>query len=89
MGSEKVETLRVLVNQKKTLEKFLSVCEGLHSVSFIMLIFYVMTYEHSDTPYVLAWTFLAFSGWLITRFLEKKILLVKKYIADELFEKEE
>ena len=89
MGSEKVESLRVLVNQKMKLEKYLSVCEGLHSLSFIMLIFYVVTYKHSDTPYVIAWSSLAFVGWATTHFLEKKILLVKKSIADELFEKEE
>lgn len=89
MGSEKVESLRVLVNQKMKLEKFLSVCEGLHSVSFIMLIFYVVTYKHSDTPYVIAWSFLAFVGWITTHLLEKKVLLIKKSISDELFEKEE
>ena len=89
MGSEKVESLRVLVNQKMKLEKYLGICEGLHSVGFIMLIFYVVTYKHSDTPYVIAWSFLALIGWITTHFLEKKILLVKKSIADELFEKEE
>ena len=89
MGSEKVESLRVLVNRKMKLEKSLSICEGIHSVSFIMLIFYVATYKHSDTPYVIAWSFLALAGWITTHILEKKILLVKKSIADELFEKEE
>ena len=89
MGSEKVESLRVLVNQKMKLEKYLGICEGLHSVSFIMLIFYVVTYKHSDTPSVIVWSFLALVGWITTHLLEKKILLVKKSIADELFEKEE
>lgn len=89
MGSEKVESLRVLVNQKMKLEKYLSICEGLHSVSFIMLVFYVVTYKHSDTPSVIVWSFLALAGWFTTHLLEKKILLVKKSIADELFEKEE
>ena len=89
MGAEKVESLKVLVNQKMKLEKFLAVCEGLHNVSFIMLIFYVITYKHSDTPYLIAWSFLALIGWIITHITEKKILLVKKSITDELFEKEE
>jgi len=88
MGSEKVESLRVLVNQKMKLEKFLSVCEGLHNVCFIMLIFYAITYKSSDTPYVIALSFLALTGWFFTHLLEKKILLVKKSITDKLFEKE-
>ena len=89
MGSEKVESLRVLVNQKMKLEKYLSICEGLHSVSFIMLIFYALTYKHSDTPHVIAWSFLAIAGWIATHLLGKRILLVKESIADELFDKEE
>ena len=89
MGTEKVESLRTLVNQKMKLERFLSVCEGLHNVSFIMLIFYAITYKSSDTPYLVTWSFLATIGWLITHIIGKKILLVKKMISEELFEQED
>ena len=88
MGTEKVESLRVLVNQKMKLERFLAVCEGIHNVSFIMLIFYVTTYKNGDSPYLIVWSFLAFMGWVVTHFIEKNIYLLKKSIADELFEKE-
>jgi len=89
MENEKVDSLRLLVNQKIKLKNFRSVCEGLHSVSFMMLILYVVTYKHNDTPYIIAWSFLAFMGWVVTHLIEKKIDLVKKSIADEIFEKEE
>ena len=89
MGTEKVESLRVLVNQKMKLERFLAVCEGLQNVSFIMLIFYAITYKRGDTPYLIVWSFLAFLGWVITHAIEKKILLIKKSISEELFESED
>lgn len=89
MGAKKVEYLRTLVNQKMRLEKCLSICEGLHNVSFIMLIFYVVTFKSSDAFNLIIWSFLAFVGWLITLFLEKRVLTIKKSITDELFEGEE
>tara|TARA_A100001388_G_C28617520_1_gene425923 strand:- start:165 stop:434 length:270 start_codon:yes stop_codon:yes gene_type:complete len=89
MGTEKVESLRVLVNQKMKLERFLAVCEGLQNVSFIMLIFYAVTYKRGDTPYLIVWSFLAFLGWVITHAIGKKILLIKKSISEELFESED
>ena len=89
MGTEKVESLRVLINQKMKLERFLAVCEGLQNVSFIMLIFYAVTYKRGDTPYLIVWSFLAFFGWVITHAIGKKILLIKKSISEELFESED
>ena len=53
-----------------------------------MLIFYAITYKSSDTPYVITWSFLATIGWLITRIIGKKILLVKRLISEEIFEQE-
>ena len=89
MGTEKVENLRVLVNQKMKLERFLAVCEGLQNVCFIMLIFYAITYKSGDTPYLIVWSFLAFLSWVITNAMEKKILLIKKSISVELFDSKE
>ena len=89
MSSEKVEVLRVLVNQKMKLEKFHAFYEGLQNVSFIMLIFYVFTYKSSNLPYLISWSFLAFISWVISHITEKKILLVKKSISEGLFERDD
>jgi hypothetical protein len=86
MGSKKVDDLRVLVNEKMRLDKYLSVCEGLHYVCFIMLIYYVVTFKNDDIPYLVLWSVLAFIGWLATSTLEKKILRIKKSLTDQLFE---
>jgi hypothetical protein len=84
--SKRVEDLRILVNKKMKLDKYLSICEGLHYVSFFMLIYYVVTFDNGDTPYLILWSLLAFIGWLVTSFFEKKIVQVKLEMTSELFE---
>lgn len=88
MGSEIVGRLKILINQKMKYEKILSICEGLHSVTFIMLLFYVLTHRSGYFFYLIGWSFLAILGWVVTHSLEKKIILIKKNISDELFEEE-
>jgi hypothetical protein len=84
--SKRVEDLRILVNKKMKLDKYLSICEGLHYACFFMVIFYVVTFKNGDTPYLISWAFLALIGWVASTILEKKIVQVKLEMTSELFE---
>ena len=84
--SKRVDELRQLVDEKLRLQRYYSICEGLHYVSIFMAIFYVVTFKTEDASYLISWMFLALIGWMVTSNLEKKILQVKVEITSRLFE---
>jgi hypothetical protein len=81
--SEKIEELRVLVNQKMKFDKAHDVCMGLHYTCMIMLFYYIVV-EGGLNPFLMC-SFLAFITGYLGSYFEKKSLEVKMKISSSLF----